>query len=201
MTILKDDQTYTFSQIVDLNIDPQDLAEEFGYSLERSPLHLPQYPGDMYLLEQTRSRIQQSLPHISLTTETSRRQVLVAPVILDLVQYTKSCLRIEYPLRVKPLQGILDYLLRTESHLLVLEAKKEDLNRGFTQLMAKMIALDRWEKTPNQPILIGAVTTGFIWKFGRLDREQKHFQEGLDSYRVLEDIEPLLRILIRTLIP
>ncbi|HBR00138.1 MULTISPECIES: hypothetical protein [unclassified Roseofilum] len=201
MKILDPNQSYTFSQIVDLNIDPQDLAEEFGYSLERLRLDLRQYSGELNLLEQTRSRIQQSLPHISLTTETSRRQVLVSPVLLDLVRYTKSCLRIEYPLRVKPLQGILDYLLRTESHLLVLEAKKEDVNRGFTQLMAKMIALDRWEKTPNQPILIGAVTTGFIWKFGRLDREQKHFQEGLDSYRVLEDIEPLLRILIHTLIP
>jgi hypothetical protein len=79
--------------------------------------------------------------------------------------------------------------------------EEEDLTYGFTQLVAEMIALDRWEKTPNQQILIGAVTTGFIWKFGRLDREQKHFQEGLDSYRVLEDLEPLLRILIRTLIP
>ncbi|MDJ1180259.1 hypothetical protein PJF56_15450 [Roseofilum sp. BLCC_M91] len=201
MKILDPNQSYTFSPIFDLNIDPQDLAEEFGYSLERSLLHLPQYPGELYLLEQTRSHIERVLPHVSLTTETSRRQVLVAPVLLDLVRYTKSCLRIEYPLTVKPLQGILDYLLRTESQLLVLEAKKEDLNRGFTQLMAKMIALDRWEKTPNQPILIGAVTTGFIWKFGRLDREQKHFQEGLDSYRLLEDLEPLLRILIRTLIP
>ncbi|MBP0013795.1 MAG: hypothetical protein J7545_01180 [Roseofilum sp. SBFL] len=201
MKILDPNQSYTFSQIVDLNIDPQDLAEEFGYSLERLRLDLRQYSGELNLLEQTRSRIERVLPHVSLITETSRREVLISHIVLDLVEYTQASLRIEYPLKVDPLQGILDYLLRTESQLLVIEAKKEDLTYGFTQLVAEMIALDRWEKTPNQPILIGAVTTGFIWKFGRLDREQKYFQEGLDSYRVLEDIEPLLRILIHTLIP
>lgn len=201
MSTLEPNQSYTFSQIFSLNIAPEDLAEELGYSLERSRLDLPQYSGELNLLEQTRSRIERVLPHVSLITETSRREVLISQVVLDLVQYTQASLRIEYPLKVDQLQGILDYFLRTESQLLVIEAKKEDLTYGFTQLVAEMIALDRWEKTPNQPILIGAVTTGFIWKFGRLDREQKHFQEGLDSYRVLEDLEPLLRILIRALVP
>ncbi|MDJ1182035.1 hypothetical protein [Roseofilum casamattae] len=200
MPTLEPNQTYTFSQIFDLKIAPQDLAEEFGYSLERSRLNLPQYDGELDRLQQRRLSIEEVLPYVTLTTEASRREVLISQVVLDLIHYTKASLRIEHPLKVIQLQGILDYLLKTESQLLVIEAKKEDLTYGFTQLVAEMIALDRWEKTPDNPILIGAVTTGFIWKFGKLDREQKHFQEGLDSYRVLEDLEPLLRILIRTLI-
>jgi hypothetical protein len=122
-------------------------------------------------------------------------------VVLDLVHYTKAQLRIEYPLKVtEQLQGYLDYLLRTQAELLVIEAKREDLTYGFTQLAAEMIALDQWEKTPAQSTLLGAVTTGSIWQFGRLNRATKHFEQGLDIYRVPEDLEPLMRILVQSLI-
>jgi hypothetical protein len=74
------------------------------------------------------------------------------------------------------------------------------LTYGFTQLATEMIALDQWEKTPTQSTLIGAVTTGSIWQFGRLNRATKHFEQGLDIYRVPEDLEPLMRILVQSLI-
>ena len=38
-----------------------------------------------------------------------------------------------------------------------------------------------------------------IWEFARLDRSKKHIEQGLESYRVPEDIEPLMRILIDAL--
>jgi hypothetical protein len=201
MPIFDRDRPYTFSQIFELKIDPEDLAEEFGYTLERSRLNLPQYSGELDRLENLRSRIEEVLPYVSLTSEASRREVLISPVVLDLIHYTKASLKIEYPLKVTPqLQGILDYLLRTQNQLLVIEAKREDLTYGFTQLIAELIALDRWDKTPDNPILIGAVTTGNIWQFGRLNRESKQIQQGLDSYRVPEDLDPLMRILIQAMI-
>ncbi|MFZ9740119.1 MAG: hypothetical protein ACO3EZ_19215, partial [Prochlorotrichaceae cyanobacterium] len=62
------------------------------------------------------------------------------------------------------------------------------------------IALDQWDNTPStQSHLIGGVTTGKIWEFARLDRSQKQVEQGLESYRVPEDIEPLMRILIQAL--
>jgi len=126
---------------------------------------------------------------------------LISQVILDLVHYTKAQLRIEYSIKVtEQLQGYLDYLLRTKSEVLVIEAKREDLTYGFTQLAAEMIALDQWEKTSAESTLLGAVTTGSIWKFGRLNRATKHIEEGLDSYRVPDDIEPLMRILVQSLV-
>ncbi|MEB3883609.1 hypothetical protein [Lyngbya sp. CCY1209] len=201
MPIFDRDRPYTFSQIFELKIDPEDLAEEFGYTLERSRLNLPQYSGELDRLENLRSRIEEVLPYVSLTSEASRREVLISPVVLDLIHYTKASLKIEYPLKVTPqLQGVLDYLLRTQNQLLVIEAKREDLTYGFTQLIAELIALDRWDKTPDNPILIGAVTTGNIWQFGRLNRESKQIQQGLDSYRVPEDLDPLMRILIQAMI-
>lgn len=63
-----------------------------------------------------------------------------------------------------------------------------------------MIALDRWDRTPDQPILLGAVTTGTIWQFGRLHREMKEIEQGLNLYVVPDDLDPLMRILVQALI-
>ena len=92
--------------------------------------------------------------------------------------------------------------VNTNNQLLVIEAKYEDLTRGFTQLVAELVALDQWENAPTvdqQPILVGAVSTGTIWQFGRLDRTIKHFEQGINSYRVPEDLEQVMRILVATL--
>ena len=199
--VLDTNQAYTFSKIFELKIEPDDLVAEFGYSFQRSRLQLPHYPGHLARLEELRSRIEAVMPYVSLTNETSRREVLISQVVLEVVQATKAQLKIEYPIKVtEQLQGVLDYLLRGQSELLVIEAKREDLDYGFTQLVAEMIALDRWDRTPDQPTLLGAVTTGQIWKFGLLDRATKQIQEGLDLYRVPDDLDSLLRILVQALI-
>jgi hypothetical protein len=40
---------------------------------------------------------------------------------------------------------------------------------------------------------------GTIWQFGRLDRVAKHFEQGINSYRVPEDLEQVMRILVGAL--
>jgi hypothetical protein len=49
--------------------------------------------------------------------------------------------------------------------------------------------------------LFGAVTTGSIWQFCSLDRANKQITQILNLYRVPEDIEELLRILIQSVMP
>jgi hypothetical protein len=199
-SILTPQQPYTFSKIFDLKIEADELVAEFGYTLQRTSLNLPLYSGELDRLEELRSRIQEALPYVSLVNETARREVLISRVVLELVHYTKAQLRIEYPIKVtEQLQGYLDYLIRTNTELLVIEAKREDLDYGFTQLAAEMIALDQWEKTPEQDILLGVVTTGKIWQFGRLDRARKHVEQGLEQYRVPEDLDSVMRILVAAL--
>ncbi|MBD2330132.1 hypothetical protein [Alkalinema sp. FACHB-956] len=198
--ILQPNVSYTFSKIFELKIEPDDLAADLGYGFCRSRLQLPQYAGDLPTLEDLRTRLESVMPYVSLTNETSRREVLVSQVVLEVVRQTKAELKIEYPIKVtEQLQGILDYLLKSQTELLVIEAKREDLDYGFTQLVAEMIALDQWDRSPNQPVLLGSVTTGQIWKFGVLDRATKQIQQGLDLYRVPEDLEMVLRILIHPL--
>jgi hypothetical protein len=99
------------------------------------------------------------------------------------------------------LQGVLSYLLRSTTEVRVIEAKKQDLDYGMTQLLTAMIALDQRDRLPDQPILLGAVTTGKIWEFALLDRRAKHFQQGLQSYRAPDDLEDILWILIQALMP
>jgi hypothetical protein len=201
MRVLDPSQSYTFSKIFELKAEVDALAADFGYSLKRSRLALPQYTGELDRLEQLRDRIEEVLPYVNLANEATRREVLIAGVVLDLIHYTHAQLRIEYPIKVsEQLQGLLDYLLRTQNNLLVIEAKQEDLTNGFTQLVAELIALDRWQYSTQQPILIGAVTTGTVWQFGRLHRETKEIDQGLNLYLVPDDLDPLMRILVQALI-
>lgn len=196
MYLLDPDQTYTFSQLFELRILPEDLAKEFDYAFTRTKLNLVRETFDAIRLEGLKSRIEGILPRVDLASEAARREILIAPVITELVQHTQSNLRIEYSIKVsKQLQGSLDYLLSSQVNLVVIEAKRQDLDYGMTQLVAEMIALDKWEKTPEQAVLVGAITTGEIWKFARLHREESLLEQGLESYRVPEDLEPLLEIL------
>ncbi|MEM1253867.1 MAG: hypothetical protein AAGI69_15665 [Cyanobacteria bacterium P01_H01_bin.21] len=200
MKAIHPEKSYTFSKIFELKIEPKDLANHFGYSFSRKKLNLSQYQENLDRINQLKDRIEEILPYASLSSETARRELLISPLILDLVHYTKSEILIEYSIKVnEQLQGYLDYFLANTNSLLVTEAKKEDLDYGMTQLMAELIALEQWQEDKKQEALIGAVTTGKIWEFARLNRNEKTIEQGLESYRVPEDIEPLMRILVQTL--
>ncbi|MEB3278069.1 MAG: hypothetical protein VKK42_04015 [Lyngbya sp.] len=62
-----------------------------------------------------------------------------------------------------------------------------------------MIALDQWMDSPQTEIL-GAVTTGNIWQFGVLERQSKLICEGINLYRVTEELEVIIRILLTRLV-
>jgi hypothetical protein len=200
MSLLDPNRPYTFSEIGKLKAPTDELLAEYGYSLERTLLDLPQYQGELDRLQERRERIEEVLPYIDLTNEQSRREMLIAPLMTDLIHYTRAQLRIEYVLKVShQLQGELDYLLRTKTNLLVIEAKHEDLTNGFTQMAVELIALDQWEKSTSveqQPQLVGAVSTGTVWQFGILHRQRKLVTQELTLYRVPTDLEPLMRILL-----
>ena len=198
--LLDPNRSYTFSNYFDLNADPFDLVAEFGYFLTRSPLQLLQFSEPLEQVNFLKERIDNILPYVDLTNESARREIFIAPIVSELVRITHARLSIEYPLVVTPqLQGSLDYYLRTQTHLLVIEAKQADLTRGFTQLAMEMIALDQWTDL-TAPSLLGAVTTGNIWQFGVLHRNSKQIEQGLNLYRVTEDIEAVVRILLAALI-
>ncbi len=205
MSILEPQQPYTFSQIGKLTVTTDDLLAEYGYGFTRQHIQLPQFTGSLHQLTETRQRIDNMLPLVDLANETSRRETLIAPVLMDVAVRAQAQLRIEYAIAVLPqLQGVLDYLLlQPQGPVLVVEAKQEDVTKEFNQLAVELIALDQWEKAPpleQQPRLMGAVTTGDVWRFGLLDRREKHVIQSLSLYRVPEDIEAVERILMAALV-
>lgn len=199
VTILEPDRSYTFRSYFEMAYEPEDILAELGYSFGRRTVNLPQFEGPLDRLDNLKSRIAESLPYVSLTSEAARRELLIAPILLDVLHYTQAQLRIEYPLKVNDrLKGDLDYYLYTKSRILVVEAKNADLSRGFTQLAVELIALDIWTES-DEPMLTGAVSTGDIWQFGLCDRAQKQITQDLNLYRVPSDLEPLLRIIVAVL--
>lgn len=197
--IIQADQSYTFSDYFKLNFAPQDILAYFGVTLQRQSSTLPRYAGPLDRLSDLKARIEESLPRLSLTSEMARREFLIAPVLTDVLHYTQASLNVEYPVAVShQLKGSLDYLLQSGNTFLVIEAKNEDLERGFVQLAIELIALDQWIDS-DQNILQGAISTGNIWQFGQFDRQTRHVTQDLDLYRVPADLEDLLRILVHVL--
>lgn len=198
--MINPNQSYTFSKIYELRMQVDDICQYYGYSFSKKKLSLSLYEGELEGLTNLRERIEEVLPRVILSNETSRREILISPILMELLHYTDAQLRIEYPLSVsEQLQGYLDYYLFNHQKLVIIEAKKGDLDNGFNQLSVELIAMDQWPKTGEQPFLIGSVTNGSLWQFGRLNREKKEVEQGLETYRIPDELEPLMRILVQAL--
>ncbi|WP_413176198.1 hypothetical protein [Anabaena azotica] len=194
--IIDSNQSYTFDDYFKLNYEPDEIIAYFGYNLKSQSLTLPTTQQNLERLTDLKNRIEESLPYISLTSETARREFLIAPVIMELIHYTHAKVRVEYALNINnQLKGNVDYYLKSENQLLVIEAKNADLERGVVQLAVELIAFDNWSTIDN-PMLYGAVSIGNIWQFVILHRESKEITQDLNLYRVPTDLEILMKILV-----
>ena len=88
--IVQPDQSYTFADYFKLNFAPQDILAYFGVSLHRRSLQLPRHGGNLDRLIDLKSRIEESLPRVGLTSEMARREFLIAPVLIDVLHYTQA---------------------------------------------------------------------------------------------------------------
>jgi hypothetical protein len=192
--ILQADQSYTFRSYFEMSYGADEILAEFGYTFASDRIPLPKTEETLNWVPELRDRIESFLPHIRLTSETARRETLVAPLLLAVTVHCNCQLRIEYPLNVNNwLKGYLDYLVRSTHNLLVVEAKNDDLTKGFTQLAVELIALAEAE---GQNELYGAVTIGNVWQFGYLNAKSKKIVQISSLYRIPEDIEELAQILV-----
>ncbi|MBE9251819.1 hypothetical protein IQ226_22470 [Dolichospermum sp. LEGE 00240] len=194
--IIDSNQSYTFADYFKLNYEPDEIIEYFGYNFQSQSLTLPTTQQNLERLTDLKNRIEESLPYISLTSETARREFLIAPVIMELIHYTHAKVKVEYGLNINnQLKGVVDYYIKADNQLLVIEAKNADLERGIVQLAVELIAFDNWSII-DHPILYGAVSIGNIWQFVILHRESKQITQDLNLYRVPNDLETLMKILV-----
>ncbi len=198
--ILKPDRTYTFSDYFDLANSTKDIVAEFGYKLRMQKLELPRVEIKNGSLDKLKETFYKKLPHISLTSETAKREFLVSPIFFELLDYAEFEIDVEYPIAVSDrLRGTIDYLLRSSHQLIVVEAKNADLERGFTQLAVELIAMDGYQEEPPPPgggLLYGAVTVGDMWRFGILDREKKILFKDIDAFLVPAYLEDLFSVFL-----
>lgn len=193
--ILQKDASYTFRSYFELPNDTDEIVAELGYRYEQERIALPKGETAAIDVEGLKRRIERVLPHVQLTSEIAKREVLVAPVLTEVAAACDETLRFEYPLKVNSwLQGSLDYLIRSQKQIVVVEAKRDDLTRGFTQLAAEMIALAMEETAPEK--VYGAVTIGSLWVFGVLDSPKKLITQDIGGYRVPDDIDALVGALV-----
>ncbi len=195
--ILKPNESYTFRSYFLMKFAPADILRELGASLTRATIDLPTASlNQSTRLSDLRQRLEEATTRVSLTSEAARREVLIAPILLEVAHITESIVNIEYPIEVNQyLRGDLDYYIESQHNVLVVEAKQADLTRGFTQLAAELIALDTWAESED-PILYGAITTGDIWQFGSFHRSSRLITQSLMLYRVPTDLEALMQILV-----
>ncbi len=195
-SIFKPGKKYSFSDYFELNQPTKEIIAEFGYEYHFEPLILPEANREVSIRERLRDMYLKKLPLISLTSEAAKREFYIAPLLLELLDYTRAEIDVEYPLDAgENLSGNIDYLLKYAQQMVIIEAKKGDLERGFNQLAVELIALDK--VSPATPhALYGAVTLGDVWRFGMLDREAKTLKKDMHVYTLLADVEKILSTLI-----
>jgi hypothetical protein len=179
MSILETDKIYLFSQFTEFSQPPDEILAELGYQWVIQSLDLPQKPTpDLRDFQQSLERRIQLTP---LTSEQARRETLVSPILFHVVEQLNLRLNIEYPVSGIHGKGTLDYLIRGNTTLLVVEAKRDDLTRGFTQLAVEMTEMGD---------CYGVITTGNIWQFAKLTGTL--ITQDLNLYRVPADLTSLV---------
>jgi hypothetical protein len=74
----------------------------------------------------------------------------------------------------------------------IAEAKKENFNEGWAQVLAEMIAAQRFNNNLEQEVF-GIVTTGNFWQFGKLCRNILTME--VVSYSAAENLQQLFDVL------
>jgi len=197
-SIFKKNKKYTFSDYFEMNHPTKEIAAEFGYSFAFEVIQLPKSSDyDKDFVKTLQETFYTVLPKINLNSEMAKREFLVAPLLLEIARTSDITINIEYSLNVNDkLSGLLDYLLIANQDLIIIEAKKKDIDNGFNQLVAELIALDKLEDNENIEYIYGAVTLGDIWKFGILDRKNKHIIKNIHSHTIPEDTAEVFSILM-----
>ena len=156
------------------NVGCQEITAALGYSFstEAIKFQLTNNLINKEVIERLKQEYYAVLPKINLTSEMSKREFMIAPVLWELIRHIDANMSTEYPLKVNDkLSGTLDYFIRSQQNMVIIEAKKADLENGFNQLAAELIALDLWETAKQSNFLYGAVSVGELWRFAVLNRK------------------------------
>lgn len=195
-SIFEQGKRYSFSDYFNMGHPSEEIIAELGYRLSQEEAVLPTSSHiNQDLADTLKNHYHRLLSKITVNSETTKREFMIAPLLQAVMLDVDAKLNVEYPLDIDDrLNCVIDYLIRSQQDLIVIEAKKGDLDRGFNQLAAEMIALDKYEADNNPEILYGAITIGEVWRFSILNRQEKRLIKDINLYRFPQDIAELLAI-------
>jgi hypothetical protein len=158
--------------------------------------------------------LKENLPvALASNTEKSRSEMIIAPILMDLRKQFANHISLFSGINFtvdlsQGLNGNCDLLISYSEEMLLLtapiitlvEAKKEDLNSGLGQCIEEMIAAQRFNEQEgnNIPEIYGVVTSGTIWKFLKLVKNQVFLDLTEYYLNNLPKILGILAIAIKT---
>lgn len=153
----------------------------------------------------------QRIEGLILSSEKARSEFLITPILLEVRDYLHSNINIYSGIRfdVAPeegLQGICDFIISKSKPmpilqsplLLMVEAKKNDIDAGLGQCAAEMMAATRFNHAEGLPdnVVYGCVTTGELWQFLSLSAKIIH----IDPHHLyIGNIDKVLGMLVKML--
>jgi hypothetical protein len=146
---------------------------------------------------------------LGIDTEKARSEMIVAPVLIEIrkLYYHQISLfsGTEFNVdRTQGLNGVCDFMICHSSEQLsvnapvfiLVEAKNDNIKSGIPQCIAEMVAaaIFNIQKNNHIPSVYGAVTTGSIWKFMKLENSTIYIES---TEHFIENIPLILGMLMR----
>jgi hypothetical protein len=184
------------------------LIEQFGLQIQEDSAFLAEFaplPISSLLRQELAENV--SLAR-DISTEKARSEFIIAPV---LVEVRRQCQRrisifsgVEFTVDVaQGLRGVCDFLISLSPLQLtiqapvvsVVEAKNENMKAGIAQCTAEMLAAQKFNTLRGRalPAVYGAVTTGILWRFLRL---QDTTVAVASTEHTIEQVEQIVGILV-----
>lgn len=124
---------------------------------------------------------------LALSTEKARSELIIAPVLVEVRKLAQRQISlfsgVDFPVdAAQGLNGVCDFLLAQSREqffirapvAVIVEAKNENFTTGLGQCAAMMVAAQIYNAREETGLttMYGAVTTGNVWKFLRLDGQR-----------------------------
>ncbi len=148
---------------------------------------------------------------LAINTEKARSEMIITPMLLEVRRranyqislFSGSDFNVDFE---KGLNGYCDFIIsRSKEQLtinapvaIVVEAKNEDIKGGLGQCAAAMLAAQLFNQQEGNDIktIYGAVTTGDIWRFLKLEDSDVFID--LSNYYI-KDVDKILGILFKSI--
>jgi hypothetical protein len=160
------------------------LTKQFNLVIEERTDLYADVP-EVALREPFQAQLEKTLPlALKVSTEKARAEFIIAPILAELWLMTGQQVGLfsGVDFTIDPAQGlagVCDYIITRSPEqyfvkapiLMLVEAKNEDMKRGYAQCLAEMLGAQTFNAREGIEFarIYGVVTTGNIWKFLELD--------------------------------